>query len=1326
LNRSRIIAWLAGILALGAAGGAPAAEPSDGPQAKDTFTALEAALASRAEAKGDRWRAAEEWLEALERYAGTPAAEVLVRRIEEFDPSSASGRPGRPAEDSGVEPRRAAAVYARLLKAKPRIGGRVRELISDRLARRYRAVGSFGRAEAVEREMGYVNKWAVSGPFGYTYRSVHYQVFPPEREIDFEKPMRAGMRTVKWRFVEAPLSGRRVDLFAPLWPKEGCAYALAQVRSRSSQQGGREAALVVHSAASCKVWWNGSAVLDADKNLRYTPREHVRRVRLRRGWNRLLVKVAAVGSAISCRLVEATGDERGLPVERLEWEDRLELHDVGKVKAARAPGARGGEGAEPTGLGAEGALGRLLRARQGRPNVRGSLTSGEPGDLAKGREALLRAALGIMARSDGRWEEALSQLERAVELLPERPHLWYQLARAVEVAEVLPPSVRRTRAQEAYEKAASLPGGFVPADEAIAGRLRRDRHPERAITHLKEVAKRLDGEGPIPHIKLALAEVALGEGWTHEARRWAEDAERAGPSWRPVHTFWGRFHLAQGNVPRAVASYREAISLDAADTASREALAGMYLDQGRFGPAVTELRSSLEADPGRLAGYLTLARAELDERRYGDAENTLHGARRLAPGSPTVHRRLGELYFRQGNTEKALAAWDEALAAYPGWHNLRRQVEALRGKQDDFTSPYPIDVRKAIGESKSSDDYPRADEILVVDQTVDRIYEDGSYSEITHQARKAITTDGAEDLSHITVDGELIEARTHLPDGTVLEPVILPGKRELTMPGVQVGSVVEYKYRDDHPAAKGGFVMLPRWYFRSLKTPHQFSDYVVIAPKSMNLSIIVKNWSEKYSEEKLIRHPPITKGDLKTYRWISRNTRPLDAGGGHDHISTLLPHVLVGRPRSWQDMNWEVLDLFLGRTRITRALEKEAEAALEAAPGAQPGPRPGRGKTRRKEPGDRAKTMTPDEASSRVEAIFRHVNKLVKAKADLYGANHILICRAGNRAVLLAALLAAAGIDADFAVTRPRAETIPPEMGPGEPTWALPAPGLFRDTIVCATLADGRKLWLDPDGPYSPFAAIVPKFQGGIVYVVSREGGQLTTLPWRAIRDHGETTRTKLAFDPAAAGWRGTLEVLRSGSAGGAFKERFADSSSSWRDTWAEKRLSDCFRGSGSGARLEKIEMVAIEDPERPFHLRAVFGLDAAFDTAGPWRDVPMCLQPLGVSKRFSVQTGRQYPQKISSPLVRRDEVKITVRGVEAWGPPESHAEQTAFGSYNLAFTWEGDTLTVRRSVTVMPQLVSPERYGEFVRFCRRVDAAEAAPLRAKFPATQATPDERR
>ena len=102
--------------------------------------------------------------------------------------------------------------------------------------------------------------------------------------------------------------------------------------------------------------------------------------------------------------------------------------------------------------------------------------------------------------------------------------------------------------------------------------------------------------------------------------------------------------------------------------------------------------------------------------------------------------------------------------------------------------------------------------------------------------------------------------------------------------------------------------------------------------------------------------------------------------------------------------------------------------------------------------------------------------------------------------------------------------------------------------------------------------------------------------------------------------------------------------------------------------------------------------------------------------KRFVSQTERKCPQKLSSGVVRRDEVRVRVPGVRGWAPPQSHVEQTAFGSYNLSFTWDGDELAIRREVTIMPQVIGPERYREFIRLCRDVDAAESAPLRARIP----------
>ncbi len=1217
------------------------------------IAALESAFGSAAETRGDCTTTAAEWLDALARAARTPAAEALLLRLEETDIHDAA-------------PPRAASVYERLLASTPPLAGRVRELVSDRLARRYRALGRFGRAEALERDMGYVNSWIVAGPFGYTRRSVHAQAFRPELHLDLAGPMTSGTRTVRWLISNAPHSGRRTDIFAPLYPKRGSAYALAQVRSAKR----RDVALVVRCEGPFKVWWNDSLVIDADRDRGPGPDEITIAVVLRKGWNRLLVKVTAVAPVVTCRLADWSGG----PLGGLSWERGLILHELPERTPTDRPG-----GARLVDLGSSTALEELL------------LSS----DLPREREAVLRAALGLVARSEGREEKAFVELTRATELLPERPHLWFQLARTARVYGHLPPSTRRTLAREAYQRAAACDGGFMPAEAALASRLRADRHPARAIAQLKSALARLAAsakgvQSSCPFLKLELAEIALGEKWYREARRWAEDAERAGPRWRPVHVFWARYHAERGDPRHAAAAWREALATDASDVAARGALARTYANLGDWGAAISELRKALEADPGALDGYLDLARAELEAGRHVSAENTLRAALRIFASSPDLRRRLGEVCLRRGDGSKALVEWDLALELRPGWHELRRQAAALRSEPDDFSEPFAINVDAAIAASKGAGAYPRADTVLVVDQTVVRIYSDGSRSEITHQARKALTTDGVEKLSERSIGGELLVARTRLPGGRTLEPAVLPGRGTLTMPGVAVGAVVEHKFRRDFPAPKGGFVRLPEWYFRGIDTPHQFSDYVVTARAQMGLTVVVRNWGKRFDGEEFIAHPPTVDGGLKTWRWTSRNARPLHAAAGHEHASALLPHVIVGRARTWDDMNREALDMFAGRTRLTRALRDEAAKVLATA-----------------SDGDLA---TDERAKAR--AIFRHVNDLVKSEAGLFEAGHILAARAGSRIVLLAALLKAAGLDAEFALVRPRGQAISPHEGPAEPVWALPEPGYFRDTLVAVALAGGERLWLDPSGPHSPFGVVAPRFQGGVAFVASRRGGILATLPWGRIEGHGEATRISLEYDAGGERFEGVWSFTSDGVTGGAYRRRFSESSARWRETWAEERLNRCL----GGARLTKIDIPEATMPEAPFVLRALFTLEAGLDSPGPWLDVPTGLEPLGMTKRYVHQTERRYPLKLSSPLVRSDEVCIRVPRARAWLPPPSHVEQTAFGSYNLAFTWDGDDLTIRREVTIMPQVIAPERYAEFVRFCRGIDAAESAPLRVRLP----------
>ena len=116
------------------------------------------------------------------------------------------------------------------------------------------------------------------------------------------------------------------------------------------------------------------------------------------------------------------------------------------------------------------------------------------------------------------------------------------------------------------------------------------------------------------------------------------------------------------------------------------------------------------------------------------------------------------------------------------------------------------------------------------------------------------------------------------------------------------------------------------------------------------------------------------------------------------------------------------------------------------------------------------------------------------------------------------------------------------------------------------------------------------------------------------------------------------------------------------------------------------------------------------------WRETPTGVEPLEAVSAYVTVPKRTYAMKIPSPLVRDDEVEIRLPGVESWAPPAPHTVKTSFGSYSLSFTREGDVMWIRRSVTLLPQVVEPEDYGEFVRFCREIDAAEHAPMKALLP----------
>jgi hypothetical protein len=134
----------------------------------------------------------------------------------------------------------------------------------------------------------FITDWNLIGPFDAPDMDTLMTVYPPERETDLAAHYKGkGGAEVGWRPIKADPSGY-VDLTELVTPNEyAVVYGLAYVYSPDD----REAALLLGSDDGVRVWVNGALVHSNPAYRGAYPDQDTVQVRLRKGANKVLIKV---------------------------------------------------------------------------------------------------------------------------------------------------------------------------------------------------------------------------------------------------------------------------------------------------------------------------------------------------------------------------------------------------------------------------------------------------------------------------------------------------------------------------------------------------------------------------------------------------------------------------------------------------------------------------------------------------------------------------------------------------------------------------------------------------------------------------------------------------------------------------------------------------------------------------------------------------------------------------------------------------------------------------------------------------------------------------
>jgi len=846
---------------------------------------------------------------------------------------------------------------------------------------------------------------------------------------------------------------------------------------------------------------------------------------------------------------------------------------------------------------------------------------------------------------------------------------WLVLEAATALADPLKSAeLRRDRARELLTRAGvQNPRAWYPS-VGVARLASAEGRTKEAIEAMREAAKLWP---KATSIRTNLVDQLRDSGYIEEADRIVGELEKQMPNTCAVVNLSLASARARGRVPEVARLSERAMACDATSSSRLNLLkATQKYDDAAYElarlqtlgeplDAAQQLETALER--ARLAGDRQQERA-LREQRSGMWNDR---------PEPVLDR--ADLQLAGGNKQAAVDQLAKAIAAEPGdLYELRRVHEALSADElfKGFRKPGDQVIR-AFEASKQNYEEPQ---VLVLDYTVLRVFEDGSSVSLTHNIVRVQSQEAVDDNGEFSVPegARLLSLHTLKADGTRLEPDVIPGKASWSLPNLAPGDYVEFEYvRGESPSAgfPGGYLG-DRFYFKSFEVPFDQSELVVVVPSTMEPVLDPRGPLPELAKE--------TRDGLKVLRWTARQSRSLSPEPSSVATREFVPSINLGVKVSWAAYVESLRDLLIDKDVYDPAAQ-EFVAGLLGNQFAAP-------------------------ASVRASILYRWVTEQIESTNDVFGsASAMLTARTGSRERVLKYMLWLANIDSELVLAR--------GIEADHSAAALPDPETYGHLLVRVKTEQGPLL-LHAGARHAPFGYLPPQVRGERALVVNPSAEQIDTP---AVELSRELRTVELDVTLAADG-QGKLHVRETHRGASAVE---------WRndlDAIPQAELQTRFEQSYAssvvpGARLGKLSIEARESPEQPLVLDYEVEVSDLGQRSGAQQRIAG-LFPTLLATRYARQGARTTTEIVAPAQAIDVFTRFTLpAGARVVALPKGgtlgHPSKASFES---SAETKPEQVTLRRSLRLPSARIEPGDYASFAAFCRGSDAIEASELVIELP----------
>ncbi|WP_163996331.1 DUF3857 domain-containing protein [Pyxidicoccus caerfyrddinensis] len=590
-----------------------------------------------------------------------------------------------------------------------------------------RARGRLVRANEVKQWLGFVGDYYVVGGFENEGKAGCDTDFGPEAanlDLAATYPGAKG-REATWRKLTANTTDGYVDLATAVRPnRETVAYAVTWLEASQETR----VAMGVGTSGAFRLWVNGQLAAKEDRYNLPRPDQSRVSVKLRKGLNRVLVKVCQESGPLGFYL-------------------RQETPSVRASLPAKAPALERGAAPAPQSLPTlTSALRTLVEKNPNDAELRG--------DYAR--------VLGFFRAYDEREHTATVEATRAAEAAPGNAGL--QMLAAGQQRDDLN---ERRRFLEAALKADP---DSADARVALADHEMDRGHPERVEGLVAPVLQK-DPDSASARLMLANAVEALNE--RPRASALVEETFRRQPRVPRAVRAAAQASRQLGRNREAMDRMRVVLALRFDDVNTRRGLASLLADAGQVEAAQREYAQLVTLNPFDNGARVRLAELKANNGAVEEAVALFAEARALSPDEPEVYEREGRALLAAGRREPALAAFEKSLALRPQNPGLKETLRTLKGETSGTGMQYLVDAK---GLEKEAEAYVHEDAVYLVDSTYVRVQKSGLSSRLSQMVVKVLNARGVDAFRTLPVtyspdrqEVRILKARVVKADGSVVE-----------------------------------------------------------------------------------------------------------------------------------------------------------------------------------------------------------------------------------------------------------------------------------------------------------------------------------------------------------------------------------------------------------------------------------------------------------------------------------------------------------------------------------------------------------------------------